>query len=124
MSDSATPDEVVRSFCDAWSRGDIDELMSYFAPDATYHNMPMDAATGLEAIRTVIEGFMAMAASIEFEIVAQVAAGSTVMNERIDTIVVGDNTVALPVAGSFEITGDGRISAWRDYFDMGQFAGG
>jgi limonene-1,2-epoxide hydrolase len=23
--------------------------------------------------------------------------------------------------GSFEIDGDGRITAWRDYFDMGEF---
>jgi limonene-1,2-epoxide hydrolase len=28
--------------------------------------------------------------------------------------------VALPVSGTFEVR-DGRIVAWRDYFDMNQF---
>ncbi len=123
MADTTTPDELIRAFCAAWGDGDVDALMTYFADDATYHNMPMDPAVGTDAIRTVIEGFSAMASSIEFEILAQVAAGSTVMNERIDTIVMGDTTVALPVAGVFEVD-DGKISAWRDYFDMGQFRGG
>ena len=31
-----------------------------------------------------------------------------------------DRTIALPVAGFFEVH-DGKITAWRDYFDMGQF---
>jgi limonene-1,2-epoxide hydrolase len=29
--------------------------------------------------------------------------------------------VELPVMGSFEVTPEGKISAWRDYFDMNQF---
>ena len=28
---------------------------------------------------------------------------------------------ALPVMGTFEIGANGRITQWRDYFDMGQF---
>lgn len=26
--------------------------------------------------------------------------------------------MAIPVCGVFELTADGRISLWRDYFDM------
>jgi hypothetical protein len=33
---------------------------------------------------------------------------------------MGDRVIALPVVGVFEID-NGRIRAWRDYFDMGQF---
>ena len=32
----------------------------------------------------------------------------------------GDRDIALPVMGTFEVR-DGKISAWRDYFDMAQF---
>lgn len=32
----------------------------------------------------------------------------------------GDPSVELPVMGAFELS-DGKISAWRDYFDMAQF---
>jgi limonene-1,2-epoxide hydrolase len=45
------------------------------------------------------------------------------MNERTDHIQMGDNAVSLPVVGVFEVSG-GKIKAWRDYFDMAQFAGG
>ena len=45
------------------------------------------------------------------------------MNERIDTLVIGDVTTKLPVAGIFKVH-DGKITEWRDYFDMGQFTAG
>jgi limonene-1,2-epoxide hydrolase len=35
--------------------------------------------------------------------------------------VVGDKTIALPVMGAFEVDDDGKITAWRDYFDMQQW---
>ena len=44
------------------------------------------------------------------------------MNERIDTLVIGDATTVLPVMGIFELK-DGKIIKWRDYFDMGQLSG-
>lgn len=49
--------------------------------------------------------------------------GNVVMNERVDTLSMGGNEVALPVMGVFEIE-DGKIRAWRDYFDMAAFTGG
>ncbi len=45
------------------------------------------------------------------------AAGSVVLTERLDRFVMGGKTVELPVAGVFEVS-DGKITAWRDYFDM------
>ncbi len=44
---------------------------------------------------------------------------SVVLTERIDTFTVGDVVAPLPVMGTFEVR-DGKISAWRDYFDLGQ----
>jgi limonene-1,2-epoxide hydrolase len=124
MADLPTdPDALVRSFCEAFSRADVDELMTYFADDATYHNMPMEPSVGADAIRTFLEGFLGMASGFSFAIHQQIASGSAVMNERTDTMTVGDRRIELPVAGSFEIV-DGRIKAWRDYFDMSQFTGG
>ncbi len=40
--------------------------------------------------------------------------------ERVDTFHYADRTIALPVMGTFEVH-DGRIAAWRDYFDLNQF---
>jgi limonene-1,2-epoxide hydrolase len=40
-----------------------------------------------------------------------------VHTERLDTFVIGDRTVKLPIAGVFEVA-SGKITAWRDYFDL------
>ena len=114
MDDS---EQIVREFCGAWSHGDLDRIMSFFADDAVYHNIPMDPEVGTEAIRTFIEGFTAMVDRIEFEILHLAVNGDVVLTERIDTFVRAVGSVGLPVMGTFELT-DGKITAWRDYFDM------
>ena len=47
--------------------------------------------------------------------------GSTVLNERTDALVFGRVRLQFWVCGVFEVT-DGRITLWRDYFDMFDFA--
>jgi limonene-1,2-epoxide hydrolase len=42
------------------------------------------------------------------------------MNERVDHFVMGEKKLSLPVAGVFEVQ-NGKISAWRDYFDLDTF---
>jgi len=121
-SDAKDPDALVTRFCEAWTRMDVDELVAYFTDDAVYHNIPMEAAVGRDAIRQLLTGMGAMISAIRFEVHRQVANGSVVMNERTDHITMGDKPIALPVVGVFEID-NGRIRAWRDYFDMGQFSG-
>lgn len=50
-----------------------------------------------------------------------VAEDSIVMTERVDHFTRGDTTISLPMMGVVEAR-DGVISAWRDYFDLTQFA--
>jgi limonene-1,2-epoxide hydrolase len=49
--------------------------------------------------------------------------GDVVFTERVDRMSIGGNKVAVPVAGVFEVR-DGKIAAWRDYFDMQQLMSG
>ena len=56
------------------------------------------------------------------EIEREAIAGFDVI-ERIDTLEVNGKQVKLPVMGVFELTSDGKIACWRDYFDMGAFTG-
>ena len=113
--------EVVRSFIEAWSRIDIGEIMSFFQPDAIYHNIPAAPVTGTDAIRGVIEGFAGNATAIEWILnsVAESDSG-VVLTERLDRFEIGGKWIELPVMGSFELR-DGKIAHWRDYFDMKQF---
>ena len=118
------PDRIVRDFCAAWERGDVEAIVEAFTDDAVYHNIPMAPCKGKEAIRAFIGGLLGDDASaVHFEILHQIADGNLVMNERIDTIVLKSGKVDLPVCGVFELTANGKIAAWRDYFDMKQFTG-
>jgi len=42
------------------------------------------------------------------------------MTERVDVFKLPAKSFELPVMGTFEVS-EGKISAWRDYFDMNQF---
>ena len=118
MSDK--PIDVVRRFCDAWSGGDLESLMAFFTDDAVYHNIPIDAVTGADAIRSTIAGFTQGVDKIEFRVDNIVADGGVVLTERVDVFHLPGKTIDLPVMGTFEVR-DGKIAAWRDYFDLNQF---
>jgi limonene-1,2-epoxide hydrolase len=115
MSDAT---KVVEDFCAAWSRRDVDELLDFFTDDAVYHNIPIDPVQGKDGIRAMLQLFVPPSEEISFEILHIAPAGDVVLTERIDRFRMGGKDVVLPVSGTFEIR-DGKIAAWRDYFDMG-----
>ncbi|TSD46362.1 limonene-1,2-epoxide hydrolase [Rhodococcus sp. KBS0724] len=112
-----TPDTLVTEFCKEWADADIAKIVDYFTDDIVYHNIPMEPVVGREAVRAFIEQFVGAFGNIDYQVKRQVANGSVVMNERVDVFAINGAEVALPVMGVFEIR-DGKISAWRDYFDM------
>ena len=114
--------DITTGFINAWCARDLDAIMGYFTEDALYTNIPMGPPNvGKANIREFIEGFLGSAESIEFVIHNQIeGANGMVMNERTDRINLGGKVVELPVMGVYEFV-DGKISAWRDYFDMGPF---
>ena len=120
-----SPIEVVRRFCAAWSDdASTDDLAAFFTDDAVYHNIPLAPVTGKEDIAQSIASFIRPGPpgieSIDFRVLNIAANGPVVMTERVDVFRVADRSFELPVMGTFEIR-DGKISAWRDYFDLNQF---
>jgi len=95
-----TPEEVVRAELDAWSRLDVDEILSHFADDAVWDNVPFGPVTGHDAIRKAVTGYLARTTSGNIEN----------LNEW------GGKMIHARVMGAFEVAGD-KIAAWRDYFD-------
>jgi len=113
-----SPDELVTEFCKKWLTADPDQLAGYFTEDAVYHNIPMEPVQGREAIKEFIAGFTAGFDGIDFQVHRQISDGNVVMNERTDVMHRKDGgEIPLPVTGVFEVV-DGRIAAWRDYFDL------
>lgn len=117
MGSNSDNEKTVLQFCEAWRRRDIDELIAFFAEDAVYHNIPMAPVEGHEGIRQILGLFVPPSQSIEFEVLRIASDGDVVHTERVDRFVMGDKKVELPAAGVFELR-DGKIAAWRDYFDM------
>jgi limonene-1,2-epoxide hydrolase len=116
-----TPESVVREFCRAVERRDVPALVDFFTADAVYHNIPLAPLTGREAIASTLEQFIGPASSVEFELLGIATQGATVFTERVDRFEIAGKRVELPVMGAFEVTPEGKIRAWRDYFDMQQF---
>src|SRR3989475_2134437 len=124
-SQMESPIKVVRRFCAAWSDNvGAAELAAFFTDDAVYHNIPLAPVTGRAAIANTIASFIRPGApgieGIEFRVINIAADGPVVMTERVDVFKLPNKSFELPVMGTFEVS-DGKINAWRDYFDMNQF---
>lgn len=114
---------IVRNFIAAWSRLDVDELVSYFAEDGIYHNMPFKPVQGHPALKAFIANFLKGWTETQWDILTLVDAGDIVVAERLDRTKLGERTVDLPCCGVFEMQG-GKIRVWRDYFDMTTYTRG
>lgn len=112
--------QIVRDFIAAWSRLDADELAGWFTEDGIYHNMPIAPVQGQAALRAFIGNFLKGWTETDWEVLTLVASGDTVIAERVDRTMVNGKKVDLPCCGVFELR-DGKIAAWRDYFDMGTY---
>ena len=112
-------EQVVRDFCAAVRQGNAELLRAFFSEDVVYHNIPLDPAEGIEATMEMMNSFMGMFEALEFEIHHLASDGSTVLTERTDHFTMNGKSAPLPVMGAFHVV-DGKITAWRDYFDMAQ----
>ena len=112
--------ETIRRFCAEWTKPDIPKIVDYFTDDAIYHNMPIQAVQGKDAIKGLIEQFTAAFESGDWEVKNIAAAGDVVLTERVDRFIGPEKNMSLQVMGVFELSG-GKIAAWRDYFDMAEW---
>jgi limonene-1,2-epoxide hydrolase len=110
-------ERVVRDLLTTLEKHDTEALRPFLTDDVIYHNIPMDPSVGIDATIAFIEGFVAASENTEIDILHLAVRDNVVMTERVDTLTFGQVVVPLPVMGTFELR-DGKISAWRDYFDM------
>ena len=120
----ATPAQVVQDFVDAfviaWPTADAQALAQFFSENAVYQNGPLDPVRGRDAIQTTIANFMGLGGSVAVYMPHVLADATRVMTERVDHFLLEGRTLSLPVMGIFEVA-DGKIMAWRDYFDLASF---
>lgn len=123
MNDQASPvrsdlDNVraVETFLYALQDEDFDTVDRSLADNIEWQNVGLPTIRGRRRIVAMIrraEGRM----GFEVKIHRIAAEGIAVLTERTDALVVGPLRIQFWVCGVFEVHA-GRITLWRDYFDM------
>ena len=113
-----TPTEVVEGFCEAWGNAEWERFPEFVADDVVFHMVPLEPARGADALTEECRKLEQLG-TVRVKILKSAEAGNVVFTERIDSLVLADRVGDLPVTGIFEVD-DGKITAWRDYFDMRQ----
>jgi limonene-1,2-epoxide hydrolase len=116
-------EQLTRDFFDAWERMDEAAIVAAFAEDAVYHNIPYKPVSGLEKIQKAVKGFLKTGENMTFKLCKLVVAGDSVVTERVDGWTHKGEQKSLPVLGILEFNEAGKISGWREYFDVKMFEG-
>ena len=117
---SAENISLIRRFVAVCVRANPDEFADYFTEDATWWNAPWQPIRGVQDIKEAFRRGAGKMKALPWEIRNIVADRDLVMTERVDHFIVGEKTVSVPCMGVFELR-DGKIAAWRDYWDLRQF---
>lgn len=110
--------ETVKTFLETLGKKEYDAAAAFVSEDCEYTNPPpLGTVRGPAGIRGVLEPFFAPTLENRFDWKLSAVDGTTVFVERVDRHRLPDGWVELPVVGAFEVH-DGRITVWRDYFDV------
>jgi limonene-1,2-epoxide hydrolase len=109
-------ERTVLAFVAAWNALDQRQIYDLMAEGIVYHNMPIRPVVGRDAVRAHLAAWPVD--SCDWSVTHIAVRGDVVLTERVDRFVRGTDRITVPVMGAFEVTA-GRITHWRDYFDMG-----
>jgi limonene-1,2-epoxide hydrolase len=112
---------VVGEFISAVEAKDLDRTHALLADEVSYENVPMQPIVGRDTVRAVLASFLEPALEVSWPIRRQLVDDRCVINERIDRFRFEGGWLELPVCGVFEVGDDGRITLWRDYFDLATY---
>jgi limonene-1,2-epoxide hydrolase len=122
MTDTAIVQRNVDAACDflaALAGKNIEGLINALAPDALYYNMPLVPIHGRDEFRAFWEPFYMIIRTYRIEHNKLDGKGNFVFSERMEYFKMepDGNHIELPVAGVFDFNDNGKIVAWREYWD-------
>jgi limonene-1,2-epoxide hydrolase len=118
--DSTANARTVETFLYALQDEDFDTADSALADNIAWQNVGFPTIRGRDRIMKLFrrgEGRF----GFEVKIHRIAAEGNAVLTERTDALIIGPLRLQFWVCGVFEVHA-GRITLWRDYFDMFDFA--
>jgi limonene-1,2-epoxide hydrolase len=111
---------TVRQMIEAWNTRNWQQVYELFAADGVLQSMMLSEPTvGREAIKQRIGTLAKDISKIELRIRHLGVADGVVFIERVDDFVYRGHHGAVPVVGVVEVE-QGRVKAWREYYDRGQ----
>jgi len=114
--------EVLGAIIEVWSRSqDIDGVLRYMTEDVVWHYSAVTMAPthGKVGAREFLEAYKARVRNPTWRIFKTAESENTLFVEGVDEFDTPDGVrVVIPYAGVLEFE-DGKVSAWRDYFDRG-----
>jgi limonene-1,2-epoxide hydrolase len=116
MTNSA--ESVVRKFLSCFPASHVDEVVGFFSEDAVYIDGPRGVHPGIDAIRTELQSMLMMVPNTTVDIKALAANEGTVLTERVDICEIAGQSIGMEVVGVFDVNSEGRITRWRDYYDL------
>lgn len=120
----AVQEEFIRDFLDAWGDGESDpdseRILAAFAEDAEWQLwLPGGPVLkGREAIGKDIERQLRFCNKMKCGLVSIASSDTQVLTERHDTFVAGEVTVHHYLMAVYDLDENGKIKAWREYFDI------
>lgn len=111
------PEEVVHQFLDRLSAGDTSAALALVDEHITYTNVGFPTVRGRRRTAFVLEQLERPGMGFGVTVVNSAAAGAVVLTERVDELRIGKLRARFWVCGRFEVR-SGRITVWRDYFDL------
>lgn len=108
---------VVEKFLYALRDKDLDTADALLDDNLVYENVGMPTIRGRRRAMKLFAGMRrpSMGFDVKFHRIA--ADGDAVLTERTDALIFGPIRLNFWVCGTFEVR-DGRITLWRDYFDL------
>ena len=109
--------DTVNDFYQSWSEGDIDSALNLCTDEIIFNNIPMAPIQGKDSIKDFLGRFGRGMSDIHCDILNVLEGDDIVMVEGVENYVKKGNKVAVPYMAVF-LFQDGRISEWKDYFDL------
>jgi limonene-1,2-epoxide hydrolase len=113
---------VVESFLHALEEKDLERAVSHLADDVVYQNVPFPADRGKDAVVRTLKSFQRLVTDFEVRMKNIAEHDGVVLTERVDVLSGPFVYLDIWVCGTFEVK-DGKITLWRDYFDLAECAG-
>lgn len=113
-----SPESQVHRFFDAWVDPKVEELSSFFTTDASWVDGPQGVRRGAYVIGAEIAAQLKAVGGVGVEVVTMLCEGRTVMVEQVSRATVCDTPISTVVMAVFEFDADGRITQWREAYDL------